>query len=77
MAYSVTTEKTWARILDDIEDSLAKWRGVTAWKVELDPGAAQLDQAKPERPRAHGHIALDEEESRLPDPDESPAPGSR
>lgn len=34
MPYSVTTEKTWARILDDIETSLDKWRGVTAWKVD-------------------------------------------
>jgi hypothetical protein len=35
MAYSVTTKKTWARILDDIEDSLAKWGGVAlGWRVE-------------------------------------------
>jgi len=35
MAYSVTTQKTWARILDDIEDSLAKWGGVAqGWRVE-------------------------------------------
>ena len=35
MAYSVTTKKTWARILDDIEDSLAKWGFVAAgWRVD-------------------------------------------
>lgn len=34
MAYSVTTKKTWARILDDIEDQLARWGGVTNWRVE-------------------------------------------
>lgn len=32
--YSVTTKKTWASILDDIEDSLAKWRGVGTWNVQ-------------------------------------------
>jgi hypothetical protein len=33
--YSVTTKKTWTRILDDIEDSLAKWGGVVAgWRVD-------------------------------------------
>lgn len=34
MAYSVTTKKTWSAILDDIEDSLARWRGVTLWRVD-------------------------------------------
>jgi hypothetical protein len=34
VAYSVTTKKTWAAILDDIEDSLARWRGVTLWRVD-------------------------------------------
>jgi hypothetical protein len=35
MAYSVTTKKTWSRILDDIEDSLAKWGGVAGgWRVD-------------------------------------------
>lgn len=34
MSYSVTTKKTWARILDDIEDSFAKWGGVAqGWRV--------------------------------------------
>lgn len=35
MAYSVTTKKTWSRILDDIEDSLGKWGGVAqGWRVD-------------------------------------------
>jgi len=35
MAYSVTTKKTWARILDDIEDSLGKWGHVAlGWRVD-------------------------------------------
>lgn len=34
MAYTVTTKKTWARILDDIEDQLSRWGGVTSWRVD-------------------------------------------
>jgi hypothetical protein len=35
MAYSVKTEKTWARILDDLESSFDKWGGVMrGWRVE-------------------------------------------
>lgn len=34
MSYSVTTKKTWASILDDIEDSLAKWRYVGVWSAQ-------------------------------------------
>ncbi|HEU4322098.1 MAG TPA: hypothetical protein VFS21_03025 [Roseiflexaceae bacterium] len=34
MAYRVTTEKTWSRILDDIEETLRKWGGVLTWKAE-------------------------------------------
>ena len=35
MVYSVTTDKTWARILDDLEDSFRKWGGVAVgWRVE-------------------------------------------
>jgi|SRR6185503_4832051 len=34
MPYSVTTKKTWARILDDIEEQLARWGGVTHWRVD-------------------------------------------
>lgn len=34
MAYSVTTKKTWARILDDIEEQLARWGSVTSWRVD-------------------------------------------
>lgn len=52
MAYSVTTKKTWAAILDDIEDSLAKWRFVTAWHVEavLAPrSSTKQNQSEQER----------------------------
>lgn len=34
MAYSVTTKKTWARILDDIEEQLNRWGGVSSWRVD-------------------------------------------
>lgn len=34
MSYTVTTKKTWASILDNIEESFRKWRGVTTWGVE-------------------------------------------
>lgn len=52
MAYSVTTKKTWARILDDIEESFDKWRGVTAWKVDaiLAPrSSTKQNQSQQER----------------------------
>lgn len=32
--YSVTTDKTWARILDDIEESMRKWSVPRGWRVE-------------------------------------------
>lgn len=34
MSYTVTTKKTWASILDDIEESFRKWGGVTKWGVD-------------------------------------------
>ena len=35
MAYSVTTQKTWSRILDDLEESFGKWGGVMrGWRVD-------------------------------------------
>jgi hypothetical protein len=35
VAYSVTTQKTWSRILDDLEESFGKWGGVLrGWRVE-------------------------------------------
>ena len=34
MPYNVTTDKTWARILDDIEESFRKWGGIAlGWRV--------------------------------------------
>jgi hypothetical protein len=34
MAYSVTTDKSWARIVDDIEESFRKWGQVApGWRV--------------------------------------------
>lgn len=53
MAYSVTTEKTWSRILDDIEDSFGKWGGVVrGWRVDtlLAPrSSTKLNQTAEER----------------------------
>lgn len=52
MAYSVTTKKTWSSILDDIEDSLAKWRYVGVWSVQtiLAPrSSTKQNQSQEER----------------------------
>lgn len=53
MAYSVTTQKSWARILDDIEESFGKWGGVAlGWRVDtlLAPrSAAKQNQTEAER----------------------------
>jgi hypothetical protein len=51
MAYSVTTEKTWARILDDIEESFRKWGNVAPrWRVDtlLAPRSATKQNQTPE-----------------------------
>lgn len=52
MAYTVTTKKTWSRILDDIEDQLSRWGGVTSWRVDaiLAPrSSAKQNQTPQER----------------------------
>ena len=57
MAYSVTTKKTWSRILDDIEDQLARWGGVTAWRVDaiLAPRSSTKQHQTPEERRVVLH----------------------
>lgn len=53
MAYSVTTQKSWARILDDLEESFGKWGGVAqGWRVDtlLAPrSATKQNQTETER----------------------------
>lgn len=53
MAYTVTTEKTWSRILDDLEESFRKWGSVQlGWRVEtvLAPrSATKVNQTQQER----------------------------
>lgn len=35
MPYNVTTQKTWSRILDDLDESFGKWGGVAqGWRVD-------------------------------------------
>lgn len=51
MPYSVTTEKTWARIVDDIEESFRKWGNVApGWRVDtlLAPRSATKQNQTPE-----------------------------
>ena len=51
MAYHVTTDKTWARILDDIDESFRKWGNVApGWRVDalLAPRSATKQNQTPE-----------------------------
>jgi hypothetical protein len=34
-SYSITTDKTWSRILDDLDETFRKW-GITSWNVQCD-----------------------------------------